>query len=78
MWLEHVKCPKPATSLFWAQFSVRFAKAASGTVYFMANGERKTPYDPTSFFGSYEIVSLGPQVTRLVALNIHAKDKGQN
>lgn len=71
-------CPKPPTSLFWAQFSVRFAQAAIGTAYFLANGEGNPAYSETSFFGCYELDNIRSGiVTRLVVLNAHRRNKGK-
>ena len=58
---------------------MRFAQAASGTIFFLADGERnQTAYDPSGFFGCYELVNLNRTVVkRLVTLNVHRKNIGK-
>ncbi len=68
-------CSKAATSRFWAQFSTRFSQAASGTIFFLADGNQRPAYNLFSFFGCYELINLNTSVVkRLVALNVHTEN----
>ena len=63
---------------FWAQFSVRFAQAAEGIVFLLANGELPPVYNKKTFFGCYELPRLDKsKVSRLAVLNIHLNGQGE-
>ena len=66
------------TEAFWAQFSVQFASVASGTVFYLGNGEREGGvFRPDSNFAQYELPQLSPlRVSGVVVMVIHRKEKG--
>ena len=75
-------CPdNTATKMFWAEFSVRLAKASSGIVFWLTKGSSsEILYNRSSFFAKYEVPNLGGNkpVHMLVALYIHPPGQGNN
>lgn len=65
---------------FWIEFSVLFAKAATGTAFFLGNGERpdgKGTYFPDSVFALYEVPNINPSaVKQVVVMVVHRANKG--
>lgn len=67
------------TEAFWAQFSIQFASVASGTVFYLGNGEREGGvFQPDSNFAQYELPRLSPpRVNGVVVIVIHRKERGK-
>ncbi len=63
---------------FFEQFSLLFARAARGTIFFLGYGEREGgTFDETSFFAKYELPNLNPtEVTRVVVMLVHRRGEG--
>ncbi len=81
-WAEGIDYVNPClcdvTSNFWSQFSIEFALAAEGTIFYLTNGNRDSgAFSSTSFFAIHEIPNLeSPRVTGVVVLDIHTKGEG--
>ena len=73
-------CPCGVTEAFWAQFSIQFASVASGTVFYLGNGEREGGvFQPNSNFAQYELPQLSPpRVSEVVVMVIHREEKGKS
>ena len=72
-------CPCAVTEAFWAQFSIQFASVASGSVFYLGNGEREGGlFQSDSNFAQYESPRLSPpQVKEVVVMVIHKEGHGE-
>ena len=66
-------CPTQPTASFWEAFSIHFADAGKGIVFWIGDGNRQGgAYQNTSFFTTVEFPRLThPRVTRLIAIDIY-------
>ncbi len=72
------QCLCNVSFMFWVQFSIDFAKAAEGTIFYLAYGEREGgPFSTTSIFAEHELPNMQyPRVTAAVVLDIHQEGQG--
>ena len=72
-------CPCSVAFDFFEKFSVLFAEAAQGVIFFLGYGERVNgTFSESSFFAKYEIPNLNPAVvTRVVVIVVHRRNKGK-
>ncbi len=73
-------CPCSVSSDFFELFSILFARAARGTIFFLGYGEKAGgTFSENSFFAKYEIPNLSTsEVTRAVVMVVHRKDRGEH
>lgn len=73
-------CDCTPVNNFWDEFSSRFAKAANGNGFFLANGERTDghgAYYEGSVFGRIEIPDMNPNILKqIVVMTVHRGGKG--
>ena len=64
---------------FWTEFSIQFAQAAKGTVFWLARGENPAgTYRNSSFFAMHEIPNLSTSaVNDVVILVVHRRGQGE-
>lgn len=72
-------CPNTPTRSFWFQYSVEFAQAASGTVFFLTDGESSVgAFNTESFFATAELPNLSTDtVTHVIVLLVHRRGRGK-
>lgn len=71
-------CLCSVTGLFWDRFSMEFALAARGNVFYLTDGQASGgAFRNNSFFSTVELPNFSDDnVTRLIALVIHEEGKG--
>ena len=72
-------CPCSVAFDFFEEFSVLFARAAQGVIFFLGYGEKVNgTFSESSFFAKYEIPNLDPAVvTRVVVMVVHRRNQGK-
>ncbi|XP_064407201.1 ADP-ribosyl cyclase/cyclic ADP-ribose hydrolase 2-like [Halichondria panicea] len=75
----NMSCPCSVAFDFFEQFSVLFARAAQGVIFFLGYGEKVNgTFSESSFFAKYEIPNLNATVvTRVVVIVVHRSNQGE-
>lgn len=73
-------CLCSVSGSFWERFSIEFATAANGSVFYLGYGERSGgTFQQDSFFALYELPNLSPpRVSDVVVMVVHREKQGES
>ena len=78
--IEYVnRCPCSVSFAFFEEFSILFARAAEGLIFYLGYGENSGgTFNETSFFSQYELPNMNTSLVRSATiLVVHRKGRGE-